>query len=113
MPTEVQALSSQFSSGWEVTTGNDIGTVSSQLTHPTRQPSDLSPSFQPCCETLPDTHTCQPTPVPTPLPTLLCPDGEEYDASSVSCSLCPVGRTTNHSDGIKACELCPAGKRGD
>ena len=42
VPTEVQALSSGIT-GWQVTTGNDIGTVSSQLTHPTRQPSDSTP----------------------------------------------------------------------
>lgn len=47
VPTEVAALSTQVTSGWQVATGNDLGT--------------------PCCEMLPDVVTCNPTSSSSPL----------------------------------------------
>ena len=62
VPTELQALSSGFTAGWQVTTGTSIGSECAPTALPTRVPSQGP------------TSTAVPTPVPTygpsPVPTL-------------------------------------------
>ena len=99
VPTELQALSSSFTSQWQLTTSNAIGT--------------------PCCETLPDTHTCSPTFSPTNFfptalpttfaptalpttpapsappsvtPTVACDPGTYLDTEEGTCVACSIGR---------------------
>ena len=55
VPTQLQALSSSVG-GWDITSGTGL--------------------YTPCCEVLPDTFTCVPTPLPTSNPTPDCADGE-------------------------------------
>lgn len=98
-PIEVSSLSTQVTTGWDIQTGNSLGTL--------------------CCLSLPSTYTCTPTLSPTISPTLsptfICGMGNYYDNVSTSCIDCSIGYYSNSQvNDISlfptSCELCPNGK---
>ena len=106
VPTQVQALSSSVTSGWQLSTGNELlGKVC-----PTPGPTVLPTVFTHSPSVLPT--TLAPSPLPTLTPTVTCASGTYLDADT-GCTACSIGRYANNSAGppfASSCDLCPMGR---